>query len=78
VDAFSCDRPCAVGRTGSASAMCAVRRHSIRANNASHEARAMCSDANVGLPHRSTAIHLTVHLARLDATRVVIEVVGWG
>jgi hypothetical protein len=38
----------------------------------------MCSDANVGLPHRSTAIHLTVHLARLDATRVVIEVVGWG
>ena len=37
--------------------------------------------ANVGLPHRSTreaitlAIHLVVHLARLDAKRVVTEVV---
>ena len=37
--------------------------------------------ANVGLPHRSTreaialAIHLVVHLARLDARRVVTEVV---
>ena len=38
--------------------------------------------ANVGLPHRSTreaialAIHLVVHLARLDGRRVVTEVVS--
>ena len=37
--------------------------------------------ANVGLPHRSTreaialAIHLVVHLARLDSRRIVTEVV---
>jgi pilus assembly protein CpaF len=37
--------------------------------------------ANVGLPHRSTreaialAIHLVVHLARLDSRRVITEVV---
>ena len=38
--------------------------------------------ANVGLPHRSTreaialAIHLVVHIARVDGRRVVTEVVG--
>jgi pilus assembly protein CpaF len=56
----------------------------IHANNAEQALTRLAHcvlTANVGLPHRSTreaitlAIHLVVHLARLDARRVVTEVV---
>lgn len=56
----------------------------IHANNAEQALTRLAHcvlTANVGLPHRSTreaialAIHMVVHLARLDARRVVTEVV---
>ena len=56
----------------------------IHANNAEQALTRLAHcvlTANVGLPHRSTreaialAIHLVVHLARLDSRRVVTEVV---
>jgi pilus assembly protein CpaF len=56
----------------------------IHANNAEQALTRLAHcvlTANVGLPHRSTreaitlAIHLVVHLARLDTRRVVTEVV---
>jgi pilus assembly protein CpaF len=56
----------------------------IHANNAEQALTRLAHcvlTANVGLPHRSTreaitlAIHVVVHLARLDARRVVTEVV---
>jgi hypothetical protein len=56
----------------------------IHANNAERALTRLADcvlTANVGLPHRSTreattlAIHLVIHLARLDSRRVVTEVV---